>query len=294
MDITSSHSWIGLFFSFLVLISSIGCVSAPTKYQGRRRTLEGSTSHQSRRVGSSKEDDDERSPLIDPSAAKRVKRYDDKEKNPRRASSKLSQESQPLPDWLLEEDTLNTSTGPSPLKYVSADESANPLEEGTESHSRFHALHSSGEDYAFSRGYADAPGDSTPPLIKSHPCSGSYLEFIGNKLLILGLGLLIVFLQNLFMYPSIFSSLHIAIDQELDLFLYCLITTFVVPQRLSWIIYIFDVCLPSLHTTPPYLHAALLDAPPHRPLRQYSKVRRTCEAFITWSLDTNRSPSACL
>lgn len=259
------------------------------KHQGRRKTLEGSTSHH-KRISSSIEEDNERVPLIGESSTKRVKRYDDKEKNPRRESNKLSQEPQHVPDWLQEEDILNTSIGPSPLKFA-PDESGHPLEEGKKSLSEIrlnsHPLHSTREDYALSRGYADLPGDSIPPLIKSHPCSSSYLEFIGNKLLILGLGILIVFLQNLFMYPSIFSSFHLPIDQELDLFLYCLITTFVVPQRLSWIIYICDVRMP-MSLDPFFLNLFL------QILRLSYKVIQTCEIFIIWNLDTNRSPSDCL
>lgn len=214
-------------------MSSIGCIPERKVTKGRRHSLES--------FFPSPEENDEMSPLLR-GTSHHIKRYDDKEVNPRRFSDMHSLESRSNPDWLLEDDT--SSSRPSRLSLQSRkSEVVEVSVSKSEIRRKSSSKHPLDDEYSLSRGYADLPDEPLPPLIKSHPCSGMWLEFLGNKLLILNLGLLIVLLQNLFMYPSFFSKLHFSLDRELELFLYCLITTFVVPLRLVWIIYICDVCV---------------------------------------------------
>lgn len=215
-------------------MSSIGCIPEKQRVKGRRQSL-----------GSylpGPEGNDEASPLLSRRSS-HVKRYDDRDMNPRKLSEKRSQDAKLNLDWLLEDD--NSSSGQSRLSHQSRKSLDLEIHEEKTPDSRRKSTPKQNfdDEYCLARGYADLPDEPLPPLIKSHPCSGMWLEFLGNKLLILFLGLMIVFLQNLFMYPSIFSIFHFSIDREFGLFLYCLITTFVVPLRLAWIIYICDVSL---------------------------------------------------
>ena len=97
-------------------------------------------------------------------------------------------------------------------------------------------------EFCLTRSYAEISKESSPPLVKSHPCSTYFLEFIGQKLLVLLIALFVITLQNFLTYPTMLGIFNIAyIDQDLELFLYCLVSIILVPIRLAWIIYIFDV-----------------------------------------------------